>query len=92
MPSLDDVMPFQSRKYSVGFTSVHVEALAEASEVNKSNASSRTRSIGQHFVLMRDGRGRADRRGKAIARSNDDAPRGLRGVVPSESAISARIG
>ena len=46
VPSLDDVMPFQSRKYPVGFTSVHVEALTEASEANKSNAASRTRSIG----------------------------------------------
>ena len=51
VPSLDNVMSCQDCVLSVGFTSVH-EALTEASETNESNAASRTRSIGQHFVLL----------------------------------------
>ena len=49
VPSLDDVIPAQ---FCVLALYVHVEALTEASEANKSNAASRTRSIGQHFVLL----------------------------------------
>ena len=52
VPSLDDVMSYQYCGLSVGLTSVHVEALTEASEANESNAASRTRSIGQHFVSL----------------------------------------
>ena len=50
VPSLDDVMSYQ---YCVLALDVHpLEALTEASETNESNAASRTRSIGQHFVLL----------------------------------------
>ena len=49
MPSLDDVM----KCHDVCGLALDVhEALTEASEANKSNAASRTRSIGQHFVLL----------------------------------------
>ena len=49
VPSLDDVIATQSCVLALD---VHVEALTEASEANESNAASRTRSIGQHFVLL----------------------------------------
>ena len=55
VPSLDDSMYLYLCVLPVGLTSVHVEnveALTEASEANESNTASRTRSIGQHFVLL----------------------------------------
>ena len=49
VPPLDPSIDLQ---FCVLALDVHVEALTEASEANKSNAASRTRSIGQHFVLL----------------------------------------
>ena len=52
VPALEDVIFAHFCVLSMVCTSVHVEALTEASEANESNAASRTRSIGQHFVLL----------------------------------------
>ena len=45
VPSFDIVTRPHRCVLSVGFTSVHVDALTEASEANESNTASRTRSI-----------------------------------------------